>query len=557
MQGGFIWDLVDQGLLPIGVPETAADQAHPPKYCYGGDFGDVPNTKQFCINGLLGPDRKPHPAAFEAAHLQCPVHVQLLNTAYPPKCSTYKGDLRTPSAPRLTMSWKQFIRSHLRNTSLRRFIPAVPSDKEIQPDDSELCLMVINRRNHSKLNDVTLSVSLQCDMSSSLPAPSPYDKALVSLKTVHIKLDKYQILSQNCALIRIVDIFEELAKEFESPSGSPPSNGMFLSTPSSDKLSHSGDSQARLSHLVDHDSLREDLATWGIRPPQIQGINEVFLSVQVSSSKPFPFETADASYRRVMLKTALIHEDLTRQFKSYIERFGYLNTPVKTVVPNFNHSVYFERVDRKVSPDDLIRVVWWNSAYVTVSGKTGQIVRWVDSNGKVLVDTPLDICTWRAVTDNDRGGGVLSHESRWRIAGYDKLSLTNSKSCKIERCELTADGSVSIRVVWELNGSESIGFSASNTVACRGSYTFARDLSVLANITLDLPFYFPTLPRFGLRFAMPKEAAERCCWFGLGPHEAYSDRKTSAYLGHFESSVSDMHTHYVYPQESGSRAEPR
>ena len=41
--GGFIWDFIDQGLaLPGGG------------YGYGGDFGDFPNTKQFCINGILG-----------------------------------------------------------------------------------------------------------------------------------------------------------------------------------------------------------------------------------------------------------------------------------------------------------------------------------------------------------------------------------------------------------------------------------------------------------------------------------------------------------------------
>jgi beta-galactosidase len=45
--GGFIWDFVDQGLdLPGGG------------FGYGGDFGDRPNSKQFCINGLLGESRR-------------------------------------------------------------------------------------------------------------------------------------------------------------------------------------------------------------------------------------------------------------------------------------------------------------------------------------------------------------------------------------------------------------------------------------------------------------------------------------------------------------------
>ena len=46
MQGGYIWDFVDQGLL---VPGKG-----PEGFGFGGDFGDLPNTKQFCINGILG-----------------------------------------------------------------------------------------------------------------------------------------------------------------------------------------------------------------------------------------------------------------------------------------------------------------------------------------------------------------------------------------------------------------------------------------------------------------------------------------------------------------------
>ena len=66
LQGGFVWDWVDQGLA-LGND----------KFGYGGDFGDIPNTKQFCINGLFGPDRKPHPAAHEAKALQAPVFFEL------------------------------------------------------------------------------------------------------------------------------------------------------------------------------------------------------------------------------------------------------------------------------------------------------------------------------------------------------------------------------------------------------------------------------------------------------------------------------------------------
>ena len=58
LQGGFIWDWVDQGLRKSSP--TGSDY-----WAYGGDFGDEPNDGDFCINGLVWPDRKPHPAMWE------------------------------------------------------------------------------------------------------------------------------------------------------------------------------------------------------------------------------------------------------------------------------------------------------------------------------------------------------------------------------------------------------------------------------------------------------------------------------------------------------------
>ena len=65
LQGGFIWDWVDQGL-------TRVSDAGVPYFAYGGDFGDEINDRQFCINGLVFPDRTPHPSLLEAKRAQQP-----------------------------------------------------------------------------------------------------------------------------------------------------------------------------------------------------------------------------------------------------------------------------------------------------------------------------------------------------------------------------------------------------------------------------------------------------------------------------------------------------
>jgi beta-galactosidase len=42
-------------------------------WAYGGDFGDQPNDAQFCCNGLVFPDRSPHPALAEAKAVMAPL----------------------------------------------------------------------------------------------------------------------------------------------------------------------------------------------------------------------------------------------------------------------------------------------------------------------------------------------------------------------------------------------------------------------------------------------------------------------------------------------------
>ena len=58
LQGGFIWDWVDQGIFKY----TTDGRKY---WAYGGDFGDIPNDDNFCCNGLVQPDRRPNPSLYE------------------------------------------------------------------------------------------------------------------------------------------------------------------------------------------------------------------------------------------------------------------------------------------------------------------------------------------------------------------------------------------------------------------------------------------------------------------------------------------------------------
>ena len=67
--GGFVWEwcdhAVDMGRTPDGRK----------KYFYGGDFGEFPHDGNFCMDGLVYPDRRPHTGLLELKNVLRPARV--------------------------------------------------------------------------------------------------------------------------------------------------------------------------------------------------------------------------------------------------------------------------------------------------------------------------------------------------------------------------------------------------------------------------------------------------------------------------------------------------
>lgn len=70
LQGGFIWEWQDHGILQH-------DEQGMPYYAYGGDFGDEPTNGNFCIDGLLMPDRVPSPGLIELKKIYEPILTEI------------------------------------------------------------------------------------------------------------------------------------------------------------------------------------------------------------------------------------------------------------------------------------------------------------------------------------------------------------------------------------------------------------------------------------------------------------------------------------------------
>ena len=72
-QGGFIWEYMDHGIAVIS-PDGK------PGFAYGGDFGDRPTDREFCVDGLVLPDRRNTPKMDAVKAAYAPLKITLTDT---------------------------------------------------------------------------------------------------------------------------------------------------------------------------------------------------------------------------------------------------------------------------------------------------------------------------------------------------------------------------------------------------------------------------------------------------------------------------------------------
>ncbi|MFH8466196.1 glycoside hydrolase family 2 TIM barrel-domain containing protein [Streptomyces sp. NPDC017991] len=158
--------------------------------------------------------------------------------------------------------------------------------------------------------------------------------------------------------------------------------------------------------------------------------------------------------------------------------------------------------------------------------------------------TGLKLDVWRAPTDNDFGAAWqpdIRYGVLWRKLGLHRMRH------RLDAVELSEDAlTVRTRVA-----------PAATDLALRTVYRWTSDgtrLKLAVSVTPEGDWQVP-LPRLGVRLGL--FAGDRVRWHGGGPGEAYPDTGTAAMLGRWESTVDDLQTPYVRPQENGARADVR
>ena len=157
-------------------------------------------------------------------------------------------------------------------------------------------------------------------------------------------------------------------------------------------------------------------------------------------------------------------------------------------------------------------------------------------------------CYYRAPTDVDLLMGNASAAFHlWSAAGIDRLErqVLSAGAVRMNAHEIA----VTVRARIQASGcADGIDSEIVYRVYANGQISVENMVVVGPRL--------PHLPRVGLELVLPP-GFETLTWVGRGPHENYADRKRSALVGRYSSSVDEQFTPYVYTSESGGKEDVR
>jgi beta-galactosidase len=173
------------------------------------------------------------------------------------------------------------------------------------------------------------------------------------------------------------------------------------------------------------------------------------------------------------------------------------------------------------------------AASLSIDAKTG-LVRY-SAGGKTLLKGGSPNF-WRAPTDNDAGVDIEKTHGVWK---------RYSAKRHVRAIEVGAD---KVRVIYSFGP---------GTVLWETTYKMTADGAV--HVTAAFQPLVDDLPdplRLGLRFDSDPSLGT-VTWYGRGPQESYSDRKTGYAIGLYTGKVADQYHSYIRPQESGNKTDVR
>jgi beta-galactosidase len=196
----------------------------------------------------------------------------------------------------------------------------------------------------------------------------------------------------------------------------------------------------------------------------------------------------------------------------------------------------------KLEQDDVRATITAGESLWTVDKKSGLLTSW-KFKGTELVGDPLRPHFWRAPIDNDRGSNMDKRLGIWRHAGREwKLKDLRVQAISPQAVEVKATADLStVESTYQMT----YRFLGSGEVVVEGHFKPGQK-------------GLPELPRFGMQMASASAAAfDTITWFGRGPQETYCDRD-DARVGLYSGKIDDQFfADYTEPGESGNKVDVR
>lgn len=178
---------------------------------------------------------------------------------------------------------------------------------------------------------------------------------------------------------------------------------------------------------------------------------------------------------------------------------------------------------------------------VTVDKGSGTITSYKAHGTRLITSGPVPNF-WRAPTDNDHGNGQHTRNQTWRDAGAHRK--VTDVSVRVLR-----DRAVEIKVSGTLPTTTESAYTTTYTVFGNGEIKVDNTLHPGAS---SLPY----IPEVGTILFLPRRL-DRLHYYGRGPEENHWDRNDGTDVGLYSGTVAEQWTPYIRPQENGNKTDVR
>jgi len=490
LQGGFIWDWVDQGIRQ----RTEKGEEW---FAYGGDFGDEPNDGNFCINGLVSPDREPHPGLWEYKKVLEPVRVEPVDLT--------AGVVRIinryhfSNLGQLDVSWKLLADDQvLQKGELPRLdLPAGCSETVTIPfDEPELKPGVEYW--------LTLSFALAHD---ALWAQAGHEVAWAQFQMPFDVPEKRALRIADLPELQLEESDEEVrvkGADFSLVLGK--AEGVITS------FQYAGRELVKKGPRLNlwRAPTDNDANTWGDQKMAIRwraaGLDRLQHQVEKVEA-----DQVEPQVVRIRVQSAL--------------------APAVTAIPPEQESEVRQRLVESAQ----------------------RLAASLDEGTIRTLCSHLDV-DYDGLPGEDKANELVAHLDRLgRIPEFFEATYKWGQDAWKDVPQAAREVLLDLRNIPPEQFFVSYyqgGFDCESTYTIYGGGDVVIEAHVLPTGKL------PPLPRVGLQMCLPGEY-NTFSWYGRGPHESYSDRKLGAQVGVYHGTVDDQYVPYITPQENGNKTDVR